>query len=928
MAAVRRPLYAHLFLVFLAGVGSACSAGTEGLEDAGPISCTTNDQCPADAWCQAGTCTPGSGNECTSDEACGPDRTCVIVTDCGAARCSGNTCQPKPCTTHDECEGVCLDGHCTPAPTCADGGACPTGLYCVEGVCTPPEEVTCNDDQDCPEEGQRCVASACVIPTPCSTSAECPESLRCIRGACDDPCTTADECGQPAAFYRCDEPTGECQQRCLQSGQCPEQQICQQGLCVPAECQSDADCDLAANEACEGEEDGHGQCLEFTPCGAQGECPLGTTCNPTTQRCDPLPGCRTDRDCAAGEYCDRGYCEATTTCATDPCPEGQSCVAEVCVPFTCRGPADCTVPGELCLSGRCQVPPNPDFVVEVRIITPAGTVRPGTTYTFVALALDQAGRVVPGVNFDWTTTSSAVATIDASGVATGGPTPGTTQIRASVDTAAGRITSAPVALRNLAPLPAGRARITVVRASTGAPISGAAVEIHGPGAFTQAGTTNTQGQVELTGVPNGALTVTAGHADYDYLTIIGVTGRDLLLPLSAATRPDRVAGARGTVDLSLVSTQGAISASLSGASFASPLLGYEVGRLFGEELFQVEVPMLGPIPIPAANTLSAELMGFPLDLKDTWYVRADAGNRALFSFGGKIELGPNGLDPTNLGNVLTAILPFYQRFDHAVRPFVPLLALPLAADTPDVDGDGDTSELAPDWAGFGAFAMTPATPQNLRYELAVDNLPFVSGGNANTLVVVAGVVLPGLGFVPLGLDGQSDQQGNGIIERFVSKMAPPHDGLEAGDYAVLATAVRVETVGFPGAGSSRLWVGPNFPTTVDLDDGWLDAPVDASYATAARELALPLELGVDLYHVVFSAPTGAWHVYLDAPSAEVATLPAAPAGLVDRTVDAAVAFDGVDLVPGAGVTGIFDAAAGGTLALDRATRGFARAVAP
>lgn len=919
----------RLLCPILLTLASACSEGTSGLDDAGPITCANNDQCPASDWCQNGTCTPGSGNSCTATEGCGPDQICQVVTDCGATRCSGNQCAPKPCSGHADCEGVCLEGRCGPAPSCGDdASACPGDLVCVEGRCTPPEEITCGGDGDCPIEGTICVGGTCAPPTACTTSADCPPDLRCIQEICRDPCEDAADCGQPAAFYSCDQSSGECQQRCLQSNQCPDQQICQQGLCVPAECQSDADCDLANNEACEGEEAGHGQCQEFTPCDGEGACPLGTSCNPATNRCDPLPGCRTDRDCDQDEICVRGYCEETSSCATTPCPTGESCVADVCVPFTCRGPADCPTPGELCLAGQCRTPPSPDFVVEVRIITPAGTVRPGTTYRFVALALDQAGRVVPGVNFLWTSTSTSVARIDGAGLATGGTQGGTTQIRASLETAGGRITSAPVTLTNLLPLPNGTVRISVVRATNGAPISGASVELIASSGATRAGTTNNQGQVELTTVPSGSFSVTAAHVDYDYVSVLAQEGRDLLLALPPPTRPDRIAGARGTVDLSQVSTQGAISASLSGASFPSPLLGYSANNLFGGELFQVEVPMLGNIPIPAANTLSAELMGFPLALKDTYYVRAEPGARALYSFGGKIALGANGLDPTNFGNLLTAILPFYQRFDHAVRPYVPLVALPTVVDGIDLDGDGDTTETLPDWAGFGAFAMTPATPQSLRYELLVDNLPFVSGGNANTLVVVAGVLLPGLGFVPLGLDGQSDQQGSGIVESFVSKMAPPHDGLEAGDYAVLVTALRVGMNGLPGPGSSRLWVGASFPTTVDLDDGWLDAPVDATFAPTARELSLPIELGVDLYRVVLLGPTGAWHVYADAPANERLSLPPVPAGLEDRAAAAQVIVDGVDLVPGADASTVFDAAAGGPLGLDRATRGFARATPP
>ncbi|MCB9646040.1 MAG: Ig-like domain-containing protein [Deltaproteobacteria bacterium] len=533
---------------------------------------------------------------------------------------------------------------------------------------------------------------------------------------------------------------------------------------------------------------------------------------------------------------------------------------------------------------------------------------------------------MPGVTFEWSSTSSTVATIDAAGVATGGPTAGTTQIRARVQSSIGPVDSAPVRLTNLGPPVAQQIRITVVRQDSGLPVAGAQVELHSPG--PQSGVTDADGVVVFTQTgPAQAYSVTAAHTDYDWVTVLGASTPDLRLELPALSRTDRAAGAKGTVDLGQVTTQGALSLSLSGASLASPLYGSEPAQIFGGDIFNVSVPMVGNIPVPAGNTVAVEFMGFPFTLKDTFYTRAQPGLRALWSFGGRIDLGNSGLGLGDLQNLLAALLPFYQRFEHTVDPAVPMLAVPTVADTSDVNGNGDTTELVPNWSSFPSRTLAPHQAQNLRYSLTVDNLPFVSGGNANTLVVMSGVILPGVGFVPLGLDGQSDSQGNGIVQSFVTKMAPRHGGLEAGPYGVMVSAIRLDMGGLPGPGSVRLYTSDRLPTAVDLSDGWLDSPVDATFDGGLRQASLPTLPGADLYHLSFAGPEGTWHVYAAAAAgATQVDVPAAPAGLPDRAAGAAVTVDAVDLVPGADPATLFDAAAPGGIGLDRLTRGFSRAV--
>jgi peptidoglycan/xylan/chitin deacetylase (PgdA/CDA1 family) len=75
-------------------------------------------------------------------------------------------------------------------------------------------------------------------------------------------------------------------------------------------------------------------------------------------------------------------------------------------------------------------PPPPPTVTTINVIPGDASISTGGTQQFSALATDQNGLAMSGVAFTWSSSDSAVATIDANGLATGVGT-GTTQISAS-----------------------------------------------------------------------------------------------------------------------------------------------------------------------------------------------------------------------------------------------------------------------------------------------------------------------------------------------------------------------------------------------------------------------------------------------------------------------------------------------------------------
>jgi hypothetical protein len=133
--------------------GSKCLSGS----CVAPIDqCADATQCPGDALCVDGACTP----------ACNGSTPCPTGYACDTAKgvCTNN---PTPCGSTAECTGdtVCVDQHCV--AKCGSGDTCPAGLVCVDGGCTPDEKpvFTCDQDgvQDKCQPGSICLRRSCYI---------------------------------------------------------------------------------------------------------------------------------------------------------------------------------------------------------------------------------------------------------------------------------------------------------------------------------------------------------------------------------------------------------------------------------------------------------------------------------------------------------------------------------------------------------------------------------------------------------------------------------------------------------------------------------------------------------------------------------------------------------------------------------------------
>lgn len=795
--------------------------------------------------------------ECTEDE------------DCEAHEiCEAEACVPKPCTTRAECgDQYCIAGTCQQPPSCADGATCPTGFECDPSL------------------------ELCVETTPC---------------------TTNEDCGN-AILYTCE--SGECLQNCLGDSNCPDDFVCVErsgaaSVCEPAPCRSNADCNPANQEECYGLP--HGRCRPITQCSESSPCPSGFRCN-ESNICEELPTCRRDGDCSGAAYCQDGLCEPSESCTAMSCGNGFECVNSVCVPFVCRTDGDCGG-DDVCVGGACGPAPSAALVTEIRILSPGAVLSPGTTARMFAVALDSAGRAVAGVTLGWSSGAAPVATVDARGLVTGGDTVGTASITASLNNGSQTVVSNPVFVTNVGAAPKGR-RVTVVNARTGAPIAGATLVFEPSSGPAQTVDTGPDGVVIATNVaPLDRLSVF--HDDYDWLTVVGVSGADLLLRLTPASRADRAGGLKGGADLSAITSAKPFELALSGGSFAGPLSRFQPSQLFGGSTFTVDL-QLTTVALPSGITASGSFMGFPVNVKTTYHALAGPGPRFGWSFGGKVELADLGISLSGGGggSFLPNLLGLFPQFMSGVNGPVTVLSLPTVIDSADIDGDGDVQEVLPDFNNFTTADQKPDTASRLRFRYAAEaSLP----SSLDSVILVTGVIVPGAGFVPLGLDGMTSQ--GGVVPSLSTAITPARNGTEGGAYAVLALGVHL-AAGLPTYTSAQLHVADRLPAEVDGSAGWLEL-AGGGWDESTRTVTSSVPVGADAWRARFQHDEGLWEVWAAGP-VETLTLPAAVG--TDRSQNAGLALEAIDLAGSGDLEVLFDASvATDELHLDRQTRRFSQ----
>lgn len=839
--------------------------------------CTADGDCEAGEICLQAECQPAPS--CTEDEDCTGGRVCLEGL-CAAAECN----EDGDCPADQHCQDHrCEDG----APcNCSTDADCAADEFCLdECSCEPREQQPCQADDEC-SAGELCIDQVCTLAPTCSADADCPTGTVCEDGHCARPCAADADCGNEQLNACLD---GHCYQRCLQDNNCQGGQICDANICVDAQCATDADCEGELIRC------HNGRCEEYTPCASDADCDPNYMC--LDDICEERPTCSIDQDCwrdgLANYFCEDGHCRPAPTCQSEAdCDADRDCVAGLCVPFVCRGLADCDA-GQLCVAGVCQDPDPGATVYEVIILNPGGPIHQGQPIQLMAIALTQAGVEVPGAELSWASSNPDAVTVDAAGLATGGDTAGLAEISATA--VAADVDSDPVAFTNVLDVSADTLRVNVVEALGRAPVAGAEVMVVS-GGNTETATTDADGVASFS-LPADPADVHVFAADHNYVSIIATSAADLLVPLPELSDRTEVGGYTGQMTFEGI---GELSMGVAGASLAGNLVDLDFARLMGQ-VFNVNIPQVGSIPLPAQMVAELSFMGQTFPLKDTYYVAGQAGLRSAWALGGRVssdvlwELTGGGI---NIEDVLVGLLPYFSLLNHSLQPVVDVFPTPLVVDANDIDADGDTVEMRPDWESMLDLDMAPQVPQNLAVEVTVPALPTHAGLPMLTAIYVSGGLTP-LGFTPLGMSAARDESGQ--LPPLVMKMAPAYGGLQVGAYGVLV-------LGFPQTAQDEmatdmaavLHVADTLPTDVSFEQDFLGFPEDADWSDQTRSMAATGVAGADLYRSTFQAEGGGWEVYVPAGDPVNYSLPAPPDGMPDLTAGATVTLDPISL--GAGLT--------------------------
>jgi hypothetical protein len=701
----------------------------------------------------------------------------------------------------------------------------------------------------------------------CTAADECGPGADCVNGMCTEPeCRADDQC---TAFVQgCVE--GACRDRCVGPGTCFRGGTCMGGFCVPPECEGDSDC--TDGRLCR-----DGSCTEVAACMARDDCGADEQC--LDGLCEALPECIGDRQCEGDSICQTGRCRPQTNCEESilDCADTEYCVGGRCVPNVCRGLSQCS-PGEICLGGECVDPPM--RTVETVIITQyPRLLRVGQEGVFTAVALDIRGDIIPGVGM--ITWASSDGRILLGGFA--GPAVGVVELWAIHTDSEGQETLSErvrIEVIEANPVVVDGVAVRVIDAEDGRAIGGVLVRYD-----AQEATTDETGIVQFTLV-EGVTRLNAFSNEHDYLTVVGTFDGEYVLPLHRRSSNDRIAGMSGTVDFSQIMSEGGVELSLSGPSVGSRLADISIGSILGPT-FSVAIsagPASFDMPIPSGVTLAAELpIVGRIEAKSEFYGTSEPGLRLAWSLAGRMDVGrltqlAQGGGGAGIGRVLGVILPYFETFSHGLRVGDRLVALPRVPDENDMDGDGDSEELRPDYERFPVLNLRPSREQTLR--LSIDASAITQPDELT--IIFPGMDMPGIGFVPLGVTAAEEP---GV---YPARMTPAYDGLEEGNPLVMAITARFgdgqvlpDTLTLHFQRSAR-----NVPLNTsfrvnDNQEAPIVRPEIAEWNSVMRRFEGNGSQGADAHRLVLFGPDGRWDVYFDQGVETAINLPFPPDGFDD-----------------------------------------------
>ncbi len=666
----------------------------------------------------------------------------------------------------------------------------------------------------------------------------------------------------------------------------------------------------------DGDGDAPPDCMEQDPCKRNIDCEAGAICEKPEGAgvddwgCCLKILCTADADCDDNEVCDqrRGLCVPEDLC--DPGNPGEKCQpGEFCIYQD--GLPQCVDAASLPQPDACSVTPAKVYLAD------------GASQTVNATGSLSSGALVPNAVFTYSTTGDIGTIAGGSNVLTAacaGPDACTGTITAS---SGGASCEASVTVY---PAIADGFRVTVFDSLNSEPIQGATVALQIDGAQALVtGTTGAAGDAvfaagDITGTVLAASVFPTTH---HWQTVLNPGSIDVSFYTVEIPSENETAGVKGTFDFDQLSTQGDIKLGLAGLSIRSSLVDTDFALLLGEIAdYEIELEGVtnGPELVPLPGGLVIELG--TTEIKPDFVAQGDPGQRILWALGGKVRLADIGpiissvtaSDDINFGSILSAVLPFFAKFDHAVVTGDKLNLTPQTRPTQN----GDNPIPYADWpfeelSGADAVALNTLLSQNTTYD--VPTLPCAPGkvngagctddDYASGAILLTGVVVPGQGIVPLGLtaglddpdEQDTNDQFDGVLDyigentpnrgQAILDYAPPHDGLEGNPYITIAVALDIETLAGGGGiqASTIVNVTDSFAAgTNNFPKSFLEQP-GGTFNKTAGTVAVEGVDGADFYRLNVSTGTAEWNIYSATAPASVDFGALKPASVTENRTD-------------------------------------------
>lgn len=686
--------------------------------------------------------------------------------------------------------------------------------------------------------------------------------------------------------------------------------------------------------------DGGGSCIDAQDCAD----PRFFDCDRSTSRC--VPACRTKEDCGAatrGEY-SLPECAGVLGCQ---CDEGR------CNSALCSADPDCG--GSLvCRNGQCVVAPAATEVAKCQVIPDLVVRKVGATAKFSVVTWNASNTpVIVPAGGTWAAAEGGPLTGSGTGAVatfTAASTSGTAV--AAVTVTVGSATCKAKALV----LPAASVGVVALDELSGRPVGGADVVVSTaegvvvPQDGSASVKTDARGFAALTHLA-GMYSVSVFHPDFTYVTIAnyqstGGDDHDFLSVYLRHHQTDKYGGYKGPMSNAPTGSSANVHAGIASASLGGALTDLSIAQMLGESVpTQVKIGTFDnkgkPVDLPAgvylgfgenkikeqvwAQALAGVCVGADGAPDEAKIAAGTCGTRTAWALTGDVPLSElpidavlGGLNSTNIGTVLSRIIPIFKHFNSAVIRDVQFDLKPTPYDAATNKYDfSDTSHYAPQTLEFAPTPTGNSVPLSFAYVAKLPELPKFNNQYTDGVLVLGGVNVPGRGVVPLGVgiavntepkDGLSDSQNEmspGLVQ---IRMAPTHHGLEGTEYGLLIAALSAASITdnsaglgasaiFPRVPGNKLvfdpkgsapvnYSGLSFPTYPEGGKyNFIDAAQGAVPGRSFRFKSLPDVSKIQVIRVSFyDAADHRWVVFVDPSKAAAGfTLPKPPGGFIDRT---------------------------------------------